>query len=144
MTLGEKIKILRENREWTQAMVAEHLSISTDAVQKWEVGKNSPPISELKRLCALFDVSPNLLLDDATSLDSHFEIDQCEAFSSTSFEDGVHTIYDVGLNKGALLHRFNNQAGYAYSAIYTNSFEVYSCERSHEQQMIKYWNETEW
>ena len=49
-TFSEKIRILRKNREWTQAQLAEALSVSESTVQKWEVDKNTPPVTEIKRL----------------------------------------------------------------------------------------------
>lgn len=39
MTIGKKILILRINREWTQATLAEKLNVSSDTVQKWEAEK---------------------------------------------------------------------------------------------------------
>lgn len=76
MTIGEKIKIMRENREWTQAVMADMLSVSPDTVQKWEVEKNTPPTAEVRRLCELFDVSAELLLDDTVEVAAYIEIDR--------------------------------------------------------------------
>ena len=143
MTIGEKIKTMRENREWTQAAMADMLSVSPDTVQKWEVEKNTPPTAEIKRLCELFDVSADLLLDDEISVDAYFEIDRAPGIFCSGHDEGEHVIYDAALRKEAKLHRFDNPAGCAYSAIYVCGKEVYSCERAHEAQMIKYWNETE-
>lgn len=143
MTIGEKIKVLRENREWTQAMLADRLSVHPDTVQKWEVEKNTPPTSEIKRLCQLFDVSADLLLDDKIYVADYIEIDRSPGFFCSGYDEGDHIIYDADLRKEAKLHRFDNAAGCAYSAIYVCGREVYSCERDHEPQMIKYWNETE-
>ena len=143
MTIGEKIRVLRENREWTQAAVAEQLHVSADTVQKWEVEKNTPPTAEVKRLCELFGVSADLLLDDAISVADYIELEKLPGLFCSGHEEGDHTIYDADLRNGAKLHRFDNPAGCSYSAIYAYGKEVYSCEHAHEPQMIKYWNETE-
>lgn len=50
-------------------------------------------------------------------------------------------IEDVVLGGNAKLHRFLNAGGCAYSAIYKDGVEAWSCERGHEAQMIKDWNE---
>ena len=53
-TFSEKLRILRKNKEWTQAQLADALSVSESTVQKWEVDKNAPPVSEIKRLAEVF------------------------------------------------------------------------------------------
>ena len=56
--------------------------------------------------------------------------------------DGEHNIVDdVRLCGGAELHRFNNNAGVPYSAIYVNGEEKCSCPREKEAGMISWWNE---
>lgn len=141
MTIGEKIKILRENREWTQAAMAKKLNISPATVQKWEVEKNDPPLKEIKRLCALFGESADCLLDDTIEVMDYILIDIVPSECFEECSDSDHKIYDAGLKKEAKLHRFNNKSGSAYSAIYFRREEVYSCEREHESDMIKCWNE---
>jgi len=54
--------------------------------------------------------------------------------------DSMHKIYDANLKGGALLHRFNNRVGVAYSAIYDGDYEALNCETSRELGMIKLWN----
>ena len=61
---SEKIRILRKNREWTQAQLAAALSVSESTVQKWEVGKNMPSVSEIKRLADVFYLPAISLFDD--------------------------------------------------------------------------------
>lgn len=61
------------------------------------------------------------------------------------YNDSVHIIADdVKLNGGAKLHRFNNEAGCAYSAIYVGETEVWSQTRENEKRMIKQWNAGGW
>lgn len=57
MTLPEKINVLRKNRDWTQAMLAEKINLSEDAIQKWEVGVNTPPLEAIKQLAKVFMIS---------------------------------------------------------------------------------------
>ena len=67
-SFSEKIRILRKNREWTQAQLADVLSVSESTVQKWEVDKNAPPVSEIKRLAEVFYLPVTSLVDDAVDI----------------------------------------------------------------------------
>ena len=51
-------------------------------------------------------------------------------------DSSVHIVYDVNLKNGGKLHRFENNAGVLYSAIFVGSMEMFSCERAHEKNMI--------
>ena len=51
--LGSKIRVLRENREWAQARLAEKLSVSPDTGQKWEVENNTPALPTIKEIAAV-------------------------------------------------------------------------------------------
>lgn len=58
--------------------------------------------------------------------------------------DSQHEIINgVKLRNDGVLHRFINAGGVQYSAIYIDDFEVWSCEREHESQMIDDWNKTD-
>ena len=67
-TFSEKLRILRKNKEWTQAQLADALSVSESTVQKWEVDKNAPPVSEIKRLAEVFYLPVTSLVDDAVDI----------------------------------------------------------------------------
>ena len=142
--LSEKIRILCKNREWTQSQLADAICLSESAIQKWETEKNDPPIVELKRLADIFQVSFADLVDDEVEILEYneiFRIAAGELFEQSAQNDSSsHKIFDAGLRKGATLHRFLNNAGIPYSAIYIGSREVFSCERAQEPQMISYWN----
>ena len=139
MTIGTKIRILRENREWTQAMLADKLHVCADTVQKWEVEKNAVSIATLKELSALFGVKPNILMDDDEEVIDYILLDEID-MSDVHPNDSPHKRYDANLKKGALLHRFINPGNAPYSGIYIGSREIYSCERVYEADMIACWN----
>lgn len=61
--IGEKIKSLRKARRLTQEQLAELLSVSSQAVSKWETGLSSPNLDMLPRLAAFFRTSVDDLLD---------------------------------------------------------------------------------
>lgn len=56
--------------------------------------------------------------------------------------DSPHEIItDVHLLGGGKLHRFNNAAGDACSAIYVKGEEIWWHYRENEERMIREWNE---
>ncbi|MBQ2999439.1 MAG: helix-turn-helix transcriptional regulator [Clostridia bacterium] len=62
MSFGKTIKKLRREREMTQEQLAEKLSISPQAVSRWETEMAMPDISLIAPLCNLFDVTSDELL----------------------------------------------------------------------------------
>lgn len=56
-TIGNNIARWRKEKGMTQDMLAEQLSVSAQAVSKWENGVSMPDIALLPRLAALFDVT---------------------------------------------------------------------------------------
>jgi len=131
MTLPEKLRILRENNEWTQKEVAEKLDVTESAVQKWETGKNEPPVSELKRIAVLYDSDIDELTDDnreVVNINGLMEVETIPAEVCSMNGDSDHVVFAGGLKYGAMLHRFTNAAGDPYSAIYRSCHEFASCE----------------
>ena len=144
-TISQKIRILRKNREWTQAQLADALSISESTIQKWEVEKNTPPVSEIKRLAEVFCLSITSLVDDAVDIPEFIYLESIPAeefyLTNATLDSTPHKVYDAGLKSYANLHRFLNKAGEPYSAIYVGREECFSCERGYEQRMINHWNQ---
>ena len=62
MTIGQNIKRLRKNADMTQEELAEILSISSQAVSRWETDSAMPDISLLPLLCSIFNISADELL----------------------------------------------------------------------------------
>lgn len=61
-TIGERIKDLRKGKGWTQAALANKISVSDKAVSKWESGGGNPETSQLPILSELFGVTIDYLL----------------------------------------------------------------------------------
>ena len=62
MTIGEKIKELRQKNDVTQEKLAEYLRISSQSVSKWECGNALPDIGMLIPLANFFGVSVDEIL----------------------------------------------------------------------------------
>lgn len=68
MTVGEKIKLLRQQRDLSQAQLAESLCVSRAAIAKWENDNGLPEISNLKALAEYMQVDLDALLDETKPL----------------------------------------------------------------------------
>lgn len=62
MTFGEKLKQLRKEKNYSQEELAEKLSVSRQAVTKWETDAGTPDIENIKAISALFGVSLDELI----------------------------------------------------------------------------------
>ena len=62
MTIGNKIKNLRQKNNMTQEKLAEYLGITSRAVSQWECDRTAPDISMIPALCNVFDISSDELL----------------------------------------------------------------------------------
>ena len=63
MSFGKVIKKLRRNADMTQEQLAEMLSISPQAVSRWETDTAMPDISLLRPLSNIFGVTADVLLE---------------------------------------------------------------------------------
>ena len=64
MTTREKIRLLRQARQWSQEYVAEKLSISPTSYGDLERGKSQITVDKLEDIAELFEVPPVELLSD--------------------------------------------------------------------------------
>lgn len=65
MEIGEKIKIARNNKNFTQEELATQLKVSRTAVSNWENGRNYPDLKTLIQISDILSMSiDNLLKDD--------------------------------------------------------------------------------
>ncbi len=70
MTIGEKIAKLRTSLDISQEQLAERVSVSRQAVSKWEMDQSLPQIDKVLLLCELFGVSADALLKDEIEVGS--------------------------------------------------------------------------
>lgn len=64
MNFSEKLQILRKEKGLSQEKLAELLSVSRQAVSKWESGQTYPEIEKLIVLSDLFEITLDDLLRD--------------------------------------------------------------------------------
>ena len=64
MSFAEKLRTLRKQAGLSQEKLAEKLSVSRQAITKWETDMGTPDIENIMAISALFDVSIDELLSD--------------------------------------------------------------------------------
>ncbi len=64
MTLGQKIKKLRNESDLTQKDLSNMVNVTFQTVSKWENDENEPDVSTLKKLASLFGCSLDYLLSE--------------------------------------------------------------------------------
>ena len=74
-SIGENIKIMRRKCGFTQEELATRLSVTPQAISKWENGNGTPDISQLVPLAQIFGITTDSLLGvvSATYGDAHTE-----------------------------------------------------------------------
>ena len=68
--VGERLKLLRKQKGWTQAKLAKRLNVEPSAVGKWEIYNATPSAETLKKIAIIFHVSTDYLL----GLDQHAKL----------------------------------------------------------------------
>src|SRR2546423_4249221 len=58
---NQRLRSAREERNWTQAEVAQAIGTSSFTVSRWELGVQAPQPYFREKLCALFELSPQEL-----------------------------------------------------------------------------------
>src|SRR5688572_33393520 len=79
-SLGQKIATARKKANLSQALLAQQVSISSQAVGKWERGESMPDITTLNRLAEIFGVDLNYFSDsfqtDEIAMAPHEKVNQ--------------------------------------------------------------------
>ncbi|PLT35831.1 helix-turn-helix domain-containing protein [Bacillus sp. V5-8f] len=66
MELGNKLRNLRKEKEWTQEYIGAKLNISRATISKFENGHQIPNIEVLIRYAELFDIDSDYLISELT------------------------------------------------------------------------------
>ncbi|MBE5931633.1 MAG: helix-turn-helix transcriptional regulator [Lachnospiraceae bacterium] len=76
MNFAEKLYTLRTQSGYSQEALAEQLSVSRQAVSKWETGPTLPETDKLIAISELFNVSIDSLLIDSINLNTFESMDR--------------------------------------------------------------------
>ena len=64
MKFEDKLIALRKSKNWSQEALAEKLGTTRQAVSRWETGITLPDVENLKKICDVFSVSADYLIND--------------------------------------------------------------------------------
>lgn len=70
MTLGEKIKQLRKEKNWSQQKLGETIDIAKSVIWKYEKDEAIPSAEVIKRIAIAFGISADYLLFDQSERDN--------------------------------------------------------------------------
>ena len=87
MTIGEKIRQLRRERDMTQEELASSLSVAYQTVSKWETGATSPDLGLIIPIARLFQVTTDELFDYSENADKA-RLAELEAQYQETFHTG--------------------------------------------------------
>ena len=93
--IGNKIATARKNANLSQAALAQQVSISPQAVGKWERGESLPDIKTLNRIAEILGVDLNYFSESFTSNETRNAPDEPQEESSGFF---VNIKTNLGLN----------------------------------------------
>lgn len=102
MSFGQTIKKLRRNADMTQEQLAEMLSISPQAVSRWETDAAMPDISILPAICNIFNISSDHLLGIDTERKEEkitAVSDNAHSYSTRGYYGEARKILEDGLRK---------------------------------------------
>lgn len=74
MILADKIMEERKKNGWSQEELADKLSVSRQAVSKWESAQSVPDLQRVIQLAEIFNVSTDYLLKDEVEAPSPMEV----------------------------------------------------------------------
>lgn len=63
MSIGQKIRFLRKEKHLTQKQLAKNLCVTSQAISKWENGRNMPDVTILPSIARNFGISIDELFD---------------------------------------------------------------------------------
>lgn len=71
MTIGEKIRILRQSKKLSQREMAKDLSITNPTISMWENGIRNPDTTTLSLLSKYFKVPVSYFFEDSNEITNH-------------------------------------------------------------------------
>jgi len=119
MTIGEKIKKLRRERDMTQEDLAEALGISAASVSQWETDKTAPDITQLPVLSNIFEVTTDFLLGvDVANKEKEIEaiLETANQHRSAGHAERAVPILEDALKKYPTSHKIMYRLASAYDA----------------------------
>ena len=138
-TIGQVIRRLRKERNFTQEELAEQLNISAQAVSKWENGTSMPDISQVVPLASVFGVTTDVLfgVEGTNAAEEAYRIvseaEEIKQYGTLSTYLAAYDHLLEGLQKYPNnLVLLNNCVGFGLSLCLPENGWLYAAERADE------------
>ena len=96
MTIGNRIRALRQEKGYTQEYIAEQLGVSRQAVSKWEQDQSSPDTNNLIALSALLDASIEYIATGNSAKEQRIDINTLRQIAMEQIkEEHLKNRYDA-------------------------------------------------
>lgn len=76
MTLAEKLRNLREERNWSQETVAKMMKIGRSTISRYETGMSTPNLETLLGFAEIYRVDKEYLLGEKNRQPSGFQVEE--------------------------------------------------------------------
>ena len=90
--LGQQLRTLRIKNGYTQQQISDLLSLDRSTYAYYETNRTTPPLSTLKKIADIFNVSVSTLLDNEENLPTVFDP---EALTFTKFDHNLSHVYEL-------------------------------------------------
>ncbi len=138
-TMGQIIRRLRKERNFTQDELAEQLNISAQAISKWENNSSMPDISQIVPLASVFNVNTDVLFGVAgtsSTTEAWKIVTEASSMEEYGKLDSYLAAYDMmleGLKKYPNnLILLNNCVGLGLSLALPENGWIYAADRAGE------------
>jgi len=64
MSIGLKIKALRDEKKWSQEVLGDKIGVTKAQISKYENGENVPPLEKLELIAGIFNIKVEEMFSD--------------------------------------------------------------------------------
>ncbi|HJT50537.1 MAG TPA: helix-turn-helix transcriptional regulator [Nitrosospira sp.] len=93
--LGKNLAMLRKQRAFTQAFVAERVGVDAETISRFERGAVTPSLATLESLCAVLECSWAELLDGVSTNSKTIGAEVLQCLAPLSEEDRLFLLEQV-------------------------------------------------
>lgn len=124
MNVGNQLSLLRKKKGLSQEQLAIELGVSRQSVSKWETGITQPELTNIEKLCEIFEVTPNELMGYEINELRHKEPKRKNVFLFSSF------VVVIGIILCFSISLFSPKEEYRH--FYVNDFRMKVSEKNEE------------
>jgi len=142
--IHQKIAHYRKEKELTQEQLGTMLSVSGQAVSKWEKGESMPDILLLPQLCQIFGISADTLLDvkrhdinESTILNDFYYFAK-EHGSEEALHKAMSWLYNIMYTKQKINHRAIESTSVGYKVYDERGMGFFTANPEYTKHLFAY------